>query len=463
MKVPGLYRFMRMLIGLALGLFYRRIERFHPERVPDEGPVLFTSNHPNSLADSFIIGAAVPRKVNFVATVQLFSFKPLKWLLTNCGVIPINRLKDDPRGMRSVADTFEACYRVLENGEAIGIFPEGITHDDPQLKTVKSGAARMALELEHRHGGKLGLRIVPVGLNLPAKAKYRSEVLVNFGEPICAADFLWGYAERKKECINELNARIEQSLQALILHIPELEHVRVVEAVKRLYLERLLVGSRVISEPASSRAEELRLTQNIAASVEYIYRTQPKKAEAFVQKLNWYETGLKRLELSEESLERQPQKRKLAWLSLYWAVFAVLLAPIALYGWLHRLLPFLIVRWSVKRFANVQKHKAQTATTVIISGLVSFGFFYTIYISIFLKFFNWHAAVWYGLSLPVSGILAHYYVRKLRRLGTGLRDTFVLLRAPMPVKRLLVLRVELIREIEQVQPEIREHLRSKVQ
>ena len=65
--------------------------------------------------------------------------------------------------MRSVAETFEAVFQVLERGEAVGIFPEGITYDDSALKEVKSGAARMALELEHRHGGKLGLRVVPVG------------------------------------------------------------------------------------------------------------------------------------------------------------------------------------------------------------------------------------------------------------------------------------------------------------
>src|SRR5882757_4162127 len=239
MKVPGLYRFMRGIIGLALGFYFRRIERFHPERIPATGPVLFTCNHPNSLTDSFVVSAAVPRKVNFVATVQLFRFAPLKWLLTSCGVIPINRVKDDPRAMRTVADTFEACYQVLERGEAIGIFPEGITHDDPQLKTVKTGAARMALELEHRHDGKLGLQIVPIGLTLSAKDKYRSEVLVNFGEPIRAADFLPGYGTRKKECVLELNLRIEQSIQALMLHIPQLEQVRLVEAVKRLYLDRL--------------------------------------------------------------------------------------------------------------------------------------------------------------------------------------------------------------------------------
>jgi len=121
---------MRRVIGLALGFYFRRIERFHIERVPVGGPVLFVSNHPNSLTDSFVIGSSVPRKVNFIGTVQLFQFKPVKWLLTQCGVIPINRVKDNPKAMRSVADTFEAVYAVLERGEAVGIFPEGITYDD---------------------------------------------------------------------------------------------------------------------------------------------------------------------------------------------------------------------------------------------------------------------------------------------------------------------------------------------
>src|SRR3954471_24198146 len=120
MKVPGLYRAIRWIGRIGLKVYFRRIERFHGERVPLQGPVLLACNHPNSLTDSFVVGAVVPRKVNFVATVQLFQFKPLKWLLTSCGVIPINRVKDDPRSMRSVADTFEACYQVLEAGEAIG-------------------------------------------------------------------------------------------------------------------------------------------------------------------------------------------------------------------------------------------------------------------------------------------------------------------------------------------------------
>src|SRR5436190_22064980 len=217
-----MYHAMRWLIGLALGFYFRRIERFHLERVPLSGAVLFTSNHPNSLTDSFVIGASVPRKVNFVATVQLFRIAPLKWILTHCGVIPINRVKDDPKAMRTIADTFEACFQVLERGEAIGIFPEGITYDDSQLKTVKSGAARMALELEHRHRGRLGLKIVPVGLTYSAKERYRSAVLVHFGEPILVAEFVADHDIHRKESIARLSAEIERRLQSLIVHLPKL-------------------------------------------------------------------------------------------------------------------------------------------------------------------------------------------------------------------------------------------------
>src|SRR5262249_48008788 len=159
--------------------------------------------------------------------------------------------------MRSVVDTFEACFRVLEQGEAIGIFPEGITHDEPRLKTIKTGAARMALELEHRHEGKLGLQIVPVGLSFSAKELYRSEALVNFGQPICVSDFLAGYSQNRHTAIQALSEEIARRVQSLIVHLPHLERARIVEAVKRLYLDQLWVGNTVIHDSVTPPVGEL--------------------------------------------------------------------------------------------------------------------------------------------------------------------------------------------------------------
>ena len=534
-----LYRLMRRLIGLALGFYFRRIERFQIERAPASGPVLFVSNHPGSLTDSFVIGVSVPRKVNFIGTVQLFQFRPIKWLLIQCGVIPINRVKDNPRAMRSVADTFEAVYQVLERSEAVGIFPEGVTYDDSTLKEVKSGAARIALELENRHQGKLGLRVVPVGLTYSAKELYRSEVLANFGEPIVAADFLQGYAEHRKECITRLTAEIEQRIQSLILHIPKLEETRVVEAVKRLYLDRLLdrAGDRMHPVPSSSSsssfssstrsavppwrdagresssrsnvndpaekisshagaaspspigpstpsaltrltssrrsaakadggweragvrasvsehdlpaaATELLLTQRIAAAVDHIFRTQPERAAAFITRLNFYERWLARLKISDDALASAPQKRKLVVQSFLWATLAILGAPIALYGWVHRLIPCAVIEWAKQKFTLPDRRKAQASTTAIAAGIVAFGFCYALYIFVFQMFFGWHAALWYALSLPVTGLLAYYYLRELQKLSSALHNSIVLLRAPFATRRLLRMRAALIAEIE---------------
>ena len=53
--MPIMYRIGRGLTRLALGFYFSRIELFHAENVPSTGPVFFTSNHPNSLTDAFVI------------------------------------------------------------------------------------------------------------------------------------------------------------------------------------------------------------------------------------------------------------------------------------------------------------------------------------------------------------------------------------------------------------------------
>jgi glycerol-3-phosphate O-acyltransferase / dihydroxyacetone phosphate acyltransferase len=440
----GIYWVGRWVLGTALGFYFSRIEQFHQERVPASGPVLFASNHPNSLTDAFVLGASVSRKVNFVATVQLFRIQPIRWLLDRCGVIAINRVQDDPRAMRDVQKTFEACYRVLEHGEAVGIFPEGKCSDELQLKTVKSGAARMALELEARHAGKLGLKIVPVGLTFSAKATYRSEALVNFGEPICVADFLPGYATNRHGRIQALTAELENRLKSLMVHLPHLERARIVEAVKRLYLDRLLVGNTAIQEPVTPISGELLLTQAIARAVDFAFENHPARAAEFVRRLGHYEAALRKLHLSDDVLRQFPQRRWLLRQSLAWTAVALLGAPVALYGWLHRLVPYAVVRFVVGRVAKQRPDKTQISTAAILSGLVVFTGFYALCVFIFHQFFGLRATVLYACSLPPASLIAHYYVRELRQFAASLRAAAVLLRAPSAARKLLARRAELI-------------------
>lgn len=447
-----MYNALRWLIGLAMGFYFRRIERFHPERVPRSGPILFTSNHPNSLTDSFVIGASVPRKVSFVATVQLFRFAPLKWILLRCGVIPINRSQDDPRAMKTVADAFEACFHVLEAGEAVAIFPEGITYDDANLKQIKTGAARMALELEQRHEGRLGLTICPVGLTYSQKERYRSDVLAHFGAPIRVADFLDGYKSHRRETIQKLTGEIETRIAALIVHLPKLEHQRVIAGIRSLYFDAVRVGEIRAELPASS-AEELERTQRIVSTVEQVYEQQPERAHAFAARLVLYQRALNRCRLSNQDIARFKSKPGMLARAIAGSAIVVASAPFALYGWLHRLLPYAIIKIAAKKLAQPGKKKAQASTASILVGLVAFGFFFALYIIMFHWVFGWPASFWYALSLPLASLLAFYYLREGRRWLHHLRTLMIFLQAKGLVRRLVKVRDSLIRELEAVRCE----------
>jgi glycerol-3-phosphate O-acyltransferase / dihydroxyacetone phosphate acyltransferase len=306
----------------------------------------------------------------------------------------------------------------------------------------------MALELEHRHDGKLGLQIIPVGLTFSAKERYRSEVLVNFGEPIQIAEHLAGYPGKKHECIQKLTLEIEHRIESLILHLRRLERARLVQAVKRLYLDRLRVANRVIREPVSPRAQELMLTQAIARAVDYTYEHDPDRAAAFARRLEHFEHWLKRLNLSDDELAHFPDKTRLVWHSVVWTLLGLLLLPLAAYGWLHRLLPILLINWAIKRFAQVSTDRTHVSTTAILAGVVSFVLCYGVYVAIVHAFFGLPASFWYALSLPVTGLVAHYYLRGLRRFAASARCALVLVRAPGSARHLLALRNELIAEID---------------
>ena len=76
-------------------------------------------------------------------------------------------------------------HDALASGAAVALFPEGISHSEPSLAPLKTGAARIALGAAPRAGG--AFPIVPIGLVFRAKEIFRSEahasVGADFGKP----------------------------------------------------------------------------------------------------------------------------------------------------------------------------------------------------------------------------------------------------------------------------------------
>ncbi|MBX3154630.1 MAG: 1-acyl-sn-glycerol-3-phosphate acyltransferase [Deltaproteobacteria bacterium] len=238
------YRFLTWLLRVVTRVFFRQVEVVGLENIPLDGPVLFAGNHPNSLIDPILIITTCRRKVHFAAKDSLFKGRLMRALLKGLGAVPLARkVEADGKGAgatapaRDAADmarvndaAFEAMYRVLADGGTIGIFPEGISHDESQLAKLKTGAARLALGGAARSGP---ISIVPCGLTFVHPKRFRSRVLVQYGPPIVvepAPD-----AATTQEVVKTLTANIEGALRRLTINAPDWDTVRALDTVRRLY------------------------------------------------------------------------------------------------------------------------------------------------------------------------------------------------------------------------------------
>lgn len=227
----------RLLLGLArrsVRLYYR-VQHLGGS-VPASGPVVLVGNHPNGLVDPVLVAGASPRVVRFLGKAPLFEMPLLGQVLRGLEALPVYRAQDgDTHGN---AATFAAVYAALARGEVVCLFPEGKSHDEPALQTLKTGAARMALGAEARAGWRLGVRIVPVGLVYRAKPSFRSRVAVWTGDALALGELRADFERDERAAVQALTERIAAGLRAVTLNLERWEDLPLLELAERILFER---------------------------------------------------------------------------------------------------------------------------------------------------------------------------------------------------------------------------------
>lgn len=229
-----IYRLLRAFLRLLVRCFYRQIEVVGLDNVPDDGPLVLAGNHPNSLHDPLLIIACTPRVVHFAAKDTLFQSRFLRFFLTHLGAVPVARRADHGEGADN-QKAFETLFSILGEGRAMGICPEGLSHDEAQLAKLKTGAARVALGLAEARP-ELAVRVVPVGLVYVHPKHWRSRVLVQFGVPL-VVDEAWRAAHQAdpRDASYRFTRELEVALRGLTVNAQDWETIRVLDAVRRLY------------------------------------------------------------------------------------------------------------------------------------------------------------------------------------------------------------------------------------
>lgn len=222
--------FFSRLSRLAARTFYRLA--IAGERVPAAGPVLLVANHPNSLLDPALVAAAAGRPARFLAKAPLFADPQVGWLVRGSGAIPVFRPEDDRAQVGRNEEMFRAAHAALAGGAAVGIFPEGVSHSEPSLAPLRTGAARIALGAAALRGG--GFPIVPLGLSFREKERFRSEALVLVGRPV-AWDDLRAAGSGDAGAVRELTRRLDEALREITVNLERWEDAPLVEWAEEIH------------------------------------------------------------------------------------------------------------------------------------------------------------------------------------------------------------------------------------
>ena len=222
------------LIQVITNTFFRRIDVVGRENVPASGPVIFAGNHPNALMDGWLLMARCGRwPLHFMVDAKLWKYWMLGQILDVTGAVPVYR-REDHGGEVDNSKAFDKLYEVMESGNCMGIFPEGVSHVESQLAKLKTGTARIALAVAAR--GKVKVTIVPCGLNYIHRHRFRSQVLIEFGEPIVIEDeWLEEFKADEQNTVRKLTEHLALALRNVTLNAPDWRTLRFAQAARRLY------------------------------------------------------------------------------------------------------------------------------------------------------------------------------------------------------------------------------------
>ena len=132
--------FRKILVGFLRQVFnlVMKMDVQGLEHLPPDGAVVIACNHITNF-DVFPMQLSLPRPIFFMAKAELFKFPLMDVALRNLGAFPVYRGEKDAWAMRH-------ARVVLEQGQTLGMFPEGTRNKSRGLGVAKTGTARMAIE-----------------------------------------------------------------------------------------------------------------------------------------------------------------------------------------------------------------------------------------------------------------------------------------------------------------------------
>jgi 1-acyl-sn-glycerol-3-phosphate acyltransferase len=407
-----LYHVLKFLIGVGIRFYYGEISVKNKQNLPQNGPLIIILNHPNTLMDAWVVGMICKQPIYYMAKATLFDSKIKLKLLRSLNLIPINRQGEGKIDGVDNNDSLSECYRVLSEGKTLLIFPEGTSHKERVLRKLKTGTARIALETERRNEGKLGLKVVAIGLNYSAQEKFRSNILIDIDKPRGVLDYLTEYEKDSISASKKLTTQFRTRLENVLLTTETQEEGELIESIYKI------INSKYKKSKDREKGIQGEVTEmkEIKSRVDEIKILQPWLIEEIkikIKSINW---KLEKMHIRADFLDRK-FRSSMFFRQLFSSVIFILIAiPIAFFGIIHNIFQYLISDWLIPKLSTDVEYYAPLAVLLglIIYPLSYTGFLLLGYYLFDLKFFG---LMIYLFIMPLTGLFAYWFYKYLKNIS----------------------------------------------
>lgn len=367
-------------LRFALRIFYRRIELRGVENIPSHGAVIFASNHPNGLLDPLFLLCFGGRPVSFLGKAPLFHYFFIGWFVRLFETIPVYRKQDGTSG--SNRETFERARSVLHKGGSIAIFPEGTTHDDPSMRELKSGAARIAIGAAMDH-----VVIVPVGIYYTAKQTFRSSALVVFGEPLpVPSAAIDANGEPPHDEVDRLTSAIDAALDEVTLQADSQAALSLIGQAEDIFT----------ADEDQPLAEEFELRRRFIEGYHYLSTNDPARLAKLQSQVQRFESELRRARIDVHELKPHISGGRLFRL--------LILLPLGVIGAIVNYPAYVLIRVLARRFSKGEG--AVMATMKFVGALALYPLTYLVVSLVLGMLYGVEAALAALVSLPFIAYIA---------------------------------------------------------
>jgi len=415
---PAGYRLFRGFARFLAGLFYRRVEVVGLERVPPSGPLIVAANHQQGLMDGILLAAEFPRRLRPIAKAPLFRYPVIGHLARLAGAIPVRRRQDEDGAPADNQAMFGAARHALQQGDALLIFPEGISQPEPALMPLRTGAARLLLGAGSRQHGGPAATLLPVGLMFHEPGTFRvGSAFVLIGEPVVAGDLEALPPGEGDTAVRRLTARLEAALQRLIVEARDRHTLELVHAAEEIWREETPDAARDPKDRTVWRQRAARAHRHLTA-------VEPVRTGALRGRLERYVKDLELAGLTNRDLSRGYRPAGVMRYALREGLALVLGLPLALWGVLNHVAPYQATKGAVR----VLRPEADVLATVkVIAGLVLYPLCWLLEgWAVFRLVGGWGLGI-FALALLPTGFFALSWTERLARVRREARGLLTVL------------------------------------